>query len=172
MASNFAIRPARPADVPALGAIEKRAGERYRGLVPDEIPADNVPEATLRDAVSAGRLFVAEAGDRTLVGFALGVLLADGSAHLEELDVLPEYGRRGIGTALVEAACRWAKANGHRKLTLTTFRDVPFNAPYYLRMGFRILVPDEITPALGVVIESEHRKRIDLAPRVCMQRDL
>jgi GNAT superfamily N-acetyltransferase len=172
VAADFAIRPATHADVPALGAIETRAGERYRGLVPDEIPSDNVPETTLRDAASAGRLFVAEAADRTLVGFALGVLLADGSAHLEELDVLPEYGHRGIGTALVEAACRWARASGHRKLTLTTFRDVPFNAPYYLRLGFRILVPDEITPALAAVLESEHGKRIDLAPRVCLQRDL
>jgi GNAT superfamily N-acetyltransferase len=172
VAADFAIRPATLADVPALGAIETRAGERYRGLVPDEIPSDNVPEATLLDAASAGRLFVAEAADRTLAGFALVVLLADGSAHLEELDVLPECGRRGIGTALVEAACRWAKANGRRKLTLTTFRDVPFNAPYYLRLGFRIVVPHEITPALAAVLESEHSKRIDLAPRVCLQRDL
>jgi GNAT superfamily N-acetyltransferase len=169
---DFAIRQATLSDVPALGAIETRAGERYRGLVPDEIPADNVPESTLCTAASAGRLFVAEAADGTLVGFSLVVLLGDGSAHLEELDVLPEHGGRGIGTALVGAACGWAKAHGHGKLTLTTFRDVAFNAPYYLALGFRILGPPEITPALAAVIESEHQKRIDLAPRVSMQRDL
>jgi GNAT superfamily N-acetyltransferase len=172
MTADHRIRLATLADVPALGAVETRAGERYRGLVPDEIPQDNVSEATLRNAAAEGRLFVAELGDATIAGFALVTRLGDGSAHLEELDVLPEFGRRGIGTDLVETTCRWAKALGREGLTLTTFRDVPFNAPFYLRLGFRVLESDEIPPALSSVIELERRKGLDRAPRVAMKRDL
>ena len=166
-----AVRPATLGDLPALDAIETRAAELYRGLVPDEVTQDNVPEAIHRAAAAAGRLFVAESSDGSLVGFALVVLLADGGAHLEELDVLPEHGRRGVGTALIEAACRWAKVNGHTGLTLTTYRDVAFNAPLYLRRGFRILGGDEITRGLAGVVQSEHQKGLDLVARVAMRRD-
>jgi GNAT superfamily N-acetyltransferase len=172
MTAEYRIRPATLADIGALGAIETRAGERYRGLVPDEIPQDHLTEATLLAAAAAGRLLVAELRDDTIAGFALAALLDDGSAHLEELDVLPEYGRRGIGTELVAATCRWAKALGHPGLTLTTYRDVPFNAPFYVRLGFRILGTAELTPALSAVIELERRKGLDRAPRVAMRRDL
>jgi len=172
MAASYAIRPATVADVPALGVIETRAAERFRGLVPDEIAQDNVPEPTLRAAASAGRLFVAEASDGTIAGFALVVLLDDGSAHLEELDVLPDHGRQGVGTALVEATCRWAKANGHPALTLTTYRDVPWNAPYYERLGFRELPEPAWTPELRAIREREAKHGLDEWPRVCMRREL
>lgn len=158
VAAEFATRPATLADVPALDAIETRAGERFRGVVPEEIAADNVAESSLCAAATDGRLFVAQISDGTIAGFALTELLDDGSAHLEELDVLPEHGRRGIGSALLEASCRWAKASGHSGLTLTTYRDVPFNAPYYLRLGFRTLGPEELTPALVAVVEREHKR--------------
>jgi GNAT superfamily N-acetyltransferase len=171
MASPYAIRPATLAELPALGAIETRAAELYRGLVPDEVTQDNVPEAVHRAAAAAGRLFVAEASDGSLVGFALVILLEDGSAHLEELDVLPEHGRRGVGTALIEASCRWAKLNGHTGLTLTTYRDVAFNAPLYLRRGFRVLHKGEIASGLLGVVEREHQKGLDVAARVAMRRD-
>src|SRR5688500_7797587 len=132
MAESYVVRPATLDDVAALGAIEDRASELFRGLVPDEIAADNVPEATLSAAAGSGRLLVAEISGK-LVAFALVLVLSDGTAHLEELDVVPEQGRRGIGSALVEAACRWASANGHLAITLSTYRDVAFNAPYYAR---------------------------------------
>jgi GNAT superfamily N-acetyltransferase len=172
MTSSYAIRPALKGDLPYLGEIEARAGERFVGLVPEEIQADNVAPEVLAAAAAAGRLFVAEAADGSLAAFALLTLLDDGSAHLEELDVLCEHGRRGVGTALVEAACGWAKAHGHRVLTLTTYRDVPFNAPWYRRLGFQTLDPERITPALRRVLDHEHEKGLDLAARVVMRRAL
>jgi GNAT superfamily N-acetyltransferase len=172
MAGDYVVRPATLDDVPALGAIETRASALFRGLVPEEIAADNAAEATLSAAAMAGRLFVAEAPDGALAGFALVVLLPDASAHLEELDVLPELGRRGIGSALLEASCAWARANGQPGISLSTFRDVPFNAPFYARRGFRALAPAELTPALAQVVELEQKKGLDAAPRVVMRREL
>ncbi|WP_370039331.1 GNAT family N-acetyltransferase, partial [Nocardioides sp.] len=59
------------------------------------------------------------------------------TAHLEQLSVrLPEHGRRGVGTALVHAACEEARWAGHDSLTLCTYRDVPWNGPFYRRLGF------------------------------------
>ena len=172
MPPGYRIRAATPADVPALGTIETRASELYDGLVPEEIALDNVPARALLDACQNGRLFVAESADGAVVGFALLLLLDDGSAHLEELDVLPEHGRRGVGRALIEASCDAVRAHGYPTLTLSTYRDVPFNAPYYARVGFRTLEAHEITPALARVVEIERKKGLDRAPRVLMRRAL
>ncbi|WP_432494928.1 GNAT family N-acetyltransferase [Kineococcus gypseus] len=72
---------------------------------------------------------------RPPVGFArLDVL--DGNAHLEQVSVHPGHVRRGLGTALLGAAVAWARARGFPALTLTTFEDVAWNAPWYRRHGF------------------------------------
>jgi GNAT superfamily N-acetyltransferase len=104
------------------------------------------------------------------VGFA-SVEVVDGVAHLAQLSVLPSESRQGRGSALVNAVCDWASAQGYEAVTLTTFRDVPWNGPYYARMGFRILV--ELTPGLSAI--RNHEKAIgddEFGPRVAMRRDL
>jgi GNAT superfamily N-acetyltransferase len=103
-------------------------------------------------------------------GFAC-VDIVDGSAHLWQLSVFPSFGRRGIGWALVQAVCDWASSNGHPAVTLTTFRDVPWNAPFYNRLGFRVL--DELSPGLQAI--RDHERELgddDFGPRVAMRKDL
>jgi predicted N-acetyltransferase YhbS len=92
--------------------------------------------------------------------------------HLDELDVLPEYGRRGIGTALVQHVCRIAQTADYPGVTLTTFHDVVWNAPFYQRLGFQVVPPADQTPGLQalVAMEKAHGLRTDL--RVVMRRDL
>jgi ribosomal protein S18 acetylase RimI-like enzyme len=94
----------------------------------------------------------------------------DGHAHLGQLSVLAEYGRLGVGRALVEAACDVARRRGDRLITLTTFADVPFNAAWYRRLGFEDM-PEPLSPDLAQVVadESELATR---APRVTMGRRL
>ena len=53
------------------------------------------------------------------------------------------------------AACDWACRTGHRLITLTTFADIPFNAPLYRRLGFRQLAGEEIGVELRQVISDE-----------------
>ena len=103
-------------------------------------------------------------------GFAC-VDVVDGVAHLWQLSVHPSWGRQGIGRALIEAVCDWASSNGYPAVTLTTFRDVPWNAPFYSRLGFRTL--DEFPPGLAAI--REHEKDLgddDFGPRVAMRREL
>ena len=69
------------------------------------------------------------------VGF-VHVLVIDGHAHLEQLSVLPEHQRQGIGVALTRAAMDEARGQGFDRLSLCTYRDVPWNGPFYRGAGF------------------------------------
>ena len=92
-------------------------------------------QETLKRAQNEGRLWIALVNKTTAAGFAMATCL-DGVAHLDELDVMPAYGRQGIGTHLVKAVIDWAVTGGHAMLTLVTFRHIPWNAPFYGRLGF------------------------------------
>ncbi len=58
------------------------------------------------------------------------------AAHLEQLSVHPDHAGHGIGRALLREAIGWASAHGYDELTLVTYRDVPWNAPFYASEGF------------------------------------
>jgi GNAT superfamily N-acetyltransferase len=142
------------ATIPALAAIAAGAA---------------TDRETLVAAVEEDRLIVAVEGAR-VVGFAL-VSAHDDAAHLDELDVLPEAGGRGIGRALLEAAAAWARAHGHAQLTLTTFRDVPWNGPFYARAGFAV-IDEPLPPRLAAIRARERARGLDREPRVAMARGL
>jgi ribosomal protein S18 acetylase RimI-like enzyme len=104
-----------------------------------------------------------------VVGFAHVELIEPDAAHLEELDVHPDHGRRGLGTRLVREVCAWAAARGHHAVTLTTFRDVPWNMPFYERLGFEEIPMSELTPGLRAVVDDETRRGLDPVRRVAMR---
>ena len=166
---KYTIAIARPDDVPLLRAIELDAAR----LLVDYAPAPLLLEATgleeLHAARHRGHLWVALADD-VPVGFAHVKVLEPAVAHLQEIDVHPEHGRRGLGTRLVMAVCEWAATAGYGSVTLTTFRDVAWNMPFYARLGFETIPTDELTPALRSVVEDETRRGLDPTRRVTMRR--
>lgn len=126
------IRIAGPGDFAATSRIEEAAD---RLLVGSLKQASWPPAATAEQRAGApGFTLVAEV-DGQIIGFAQ-LLEVDGAAHLEQVSVLPEHGRRGVGRALVEAAVAEARRRGHRAMTLRTFAEVAFNAPFYATCGF------------------------------------
>lgn len=161
------IRPARPEDRLALQDIERRAGERFRDIGMPEI-ADDEPYSDHELAAAAAILVATDAADAP-VGYAV-VGLVDGHAHLEQLSVLPEQGGRGIGTALLDAVAAWATGRGDAELTLTTFRNVPFNAPLYAKRGFSVVDEPDWTEGLRQLVEREERHGLDPTTRVVMRR--
>ena len=79
--------------------------------------------------------------------------------------------RLGLGRQLIARVVADARAAGARAVTLTTYRDVPFNAPYYARLGFRV-VADDADARLATLRAAERAAGIDVAPRVAMVLDL
>jgi ribosomal protein S18 acetylase RimI-like enzyme len=165
-------RAARPDDVPRLKEIEDLAGESFRTVGMPEIADDDEPSLlTLAGYQATGRAIVAvDERDRS-VGYAL-VDDVDGNVHIEQISVDPAYAHRGIGRALLDDIAAQASAHGVRAMTLTTFADVPWNAPYYERCGFRVMATDEISAGLAAIRSAEAAVGLDRWPRVCMVRPL
>lgn len=165
---GYRVVMARERDIGALGAIERAAAELLRGHAPASVLAEETDAAEFRAARADDRLWVALVDD-VPVGFALVEMLAADLPHLEEIDVHPEHGRQGIGAALVRAVCEWAARSGYRAVTLTTFRAVPWNMPFYARLGFETVPAAELRPELVAVVGDETARGLDPAARVVMR---
>jgi GNAT superfamily N-acetyltransferase len=155
------IRFAEARDIARLEEIENRADK----LLIDFVGPDNweVASAGHERAAIPGFIFVASGTPRgDAVGFVDVVELA-GLAHLEQLSVFPEHGRHGIGRALVQAALGEASRRGYRSITLRTYADVPWNAPFYVTCGFVESEPD--TPFHRSLVETEGRLGLDRGGR-------
>jgi GNAT superfamily N-acetyltransferase len=169
----YRVRKAVATDVPALMDAERAAAERFAGHpLGERFLATPTPEAAFRDALAEGRLFAADAPGAGAVGFAVAGEVG-GLAHLEEVSVHPAHGRRGVGEALVGAVIAWARERGHRALTLTTLESVPWNAPWYRKLGFRSLPPEELSEALRVLLAEEAERGVGRPPeRVAMRMEI
>jgi GNAT superfamily N-acetyltransferase len=161
--SGIEIRQALPAEFERLRAIELEADGMFAEVGIGPFTNDDAEDHLAQAAV------VLAAGVPA-AGFAC-VEIVDGAAHLWQLAVLPSEGRRGLGTALVAVVCEWAGARGFDAVTLTTFRDVAWNAPFYRGLGFEPV--SELSPGLAAI--RQHEKAIgddDFGPRIAMRKDL
>jgi GNAT superfamily N-acetyltransferase len=100
------------------------------------------------------------------------VHVVDGAAHVEQVSVDPAFARQGLGRRLLDHVASEARREARTAVTLTTFRDVPWNAPYYERCGFRVLDDAELGPELRAKRDAESAHGLDPTLRVCMRRDL
>ena len=164
----YMIATARSQDVHGLAAIERAAAALLQGHAPPSVLNETTSESDFREAQADGRLWVALADD-TPVGFALVEMLAPDLPHLEEIDVHPQHGRRGVGTALMRTVCEWVSRSGYPEITLTTFRVVPWNMPFYCRLGFEEVSTGELRPELAAVVQDEAARGLDPHRRVVMR---
>ncbi|MFT9666279.1 GNAT family N-acetyltransferase [Streptomyces rhizosphaericola] len=170
------IRSARRSDLRLLQDIERAAGEPFRTLGMTSVADDDPPPLDLLENYRrAGRCWVATdplstTGDRPLAYVVADPV--DGALHIEQISVDPAAARRGIGRALIDHLAHLAPGQGLTALTLTTFSDVPWNAPYYARIGFRVLAESDLTDGLRTIRGEEAQHGLDRWPRVCMRRDL
>ena len=164
----YRITTGRVWDVPYLNAIELEAAQLLRDHAPQSVLEETTSEAHFLHAQAACRLWVALAGD-VPVGFALVAMLAADLPHLEEIDVAPSHGRRGLGTALVRAVCGWTRQSGYPEITLTTFRAVPWNMPFYSRFGFEEVSAGDLRPEIAAAVAEEASRGLDPHRRVVMR---
>ncbi|MCZ2813100.1 GNAT family N-acetyltransferase [Modestobacter sp. VKM Ac-2979] len=153
------VRVADDVDLQQLPAVEAAADELFVPLGITDLPLP----ATAEERARAWRVLVA---GRPVTGFAV-LELVDGAVHLEQLSVHPAHGRRGIGTALLAATLETARQHGADRVTLLTYADVPWNAPFYARHGW--VATTELTPGLQALRRRETELGLDRhGPRVVM----
>lgn len=166
------IRHAERADLARLQDIEIAAGRVFLDVGMSRIANDDPPSLdSLSAYVDAGHAWVAADSSGRPVGYLLADLV-DGGVHIEQVTVDPSYAGQRIGRRLIENLAEWAVASGARRLTLTTFRDVPWNAPYYARLGFSVVPESDWTDGIRCLVEGEVAHGLHEWPRVVMARAL
>ena len=166
------IRVAREDEIARLREIEVEAGRLFRTVDMAEIAADEaLPSAELLTYQRDGRAWVPTDDAGTPVAYLIAAWV-DGVVHIEQVSVEPAHAGRGIGAALIEHVAAWARAHGSPALSLTTFAEVPWNAPYYERLGFRRLPEAGLTPGLRRIRAEEAAHGLDRWPRLAMRCDL
>lgn len=167
---NITVRPTRPGDVTALPAIERAAGERFRDypelawLAEGEV----ISAEQHLDYAERGLSWLALANDQP-VGFILAETHVS-SLFIVELSVHLDWQGKGIGRRLIACVADQARKRGLASLTLTTFRDVPWNAPFYARLGFEMITT--LTPELREKREEETAHGLAYDARCAMRLPL
>ena len=158
------IRAAQLDELGLLADIERDADR----VLLDALGVTEFPVVPEKDAAGGFTLVAIIAG--SIVGF-IQVWEAEGVAHIEQLSVRIGSARQGIGGALLDAALQQCAASGHHEVTLTTFADVPWNAPWYARRGFAEICAD--TPFLRNIELAEEASGLSaLGRRISMRIDL
>lgn len=171
--AGYQVVPASPGYFAAIREVE-RAAEAIFAL--DDLPLalrgeTLTPEAELGEAAREGLLWCALDVRGEVAGFAIACRI-DGGLHLDEFDVHPAHQQRGIGAALVRAVRERAQRLGARRLTLTTFRHLRWNQPWYERLGFVAFEEQAIPSALRAIYEEEIARGLARERRVAMALDL
>lgn len=163
------IRLASADELHKVAPLEQAAGEVYRTVGMDAVAEDSpIPEAVLLKAVEEQRLWVAvEYG--VLKAYLLGDFLPQ-SLHIDQVTVHPEASRRGLGALMIESVSADPRSKERGLITLTSFANVPWNAPYYERIGFLDIAEEDWPEGVAEKVEAERGTSIAAWPRVVMQR--
>jgi GNAT superfamily N-acetyltransferase len=164
------VRAVQAEEIERLRDIERAAGALFRTVGMDAI-AEHEPMsvAELDTYRAGGRAWVVADDDDTPVAYAIADVV-DGNGHVEQLSTHPDHAGRRLGAALIDHIVAWASDAGLPAVTLTTFRDVPWNAAYYLRCGFTVLDDADVGPELRALVTEEASYGLDPTLRVCMVR--
>jgi len=182
MKENYYIRIAVPDDGPTITQIEIDFGVRFADLdLQHSFQLFQLDGARMISTFDSERLrsltekqqvwVVCHKYDEFAVGFAVCSAHSTG-AYLEEIDVVPAHGRRGLATALIEHACDWARSKGFTCIELCTFRTVPWNAPFYEKLGFEIVPASDWSEDIIRATLEEESQGLPMEDRVVMRRML
>lgn len=160
-------------EIGILQAIENDAAILF-GTIPGYSYCADLPCRTYDehlDVLQKGVSLVAFDQTNGIAGFAL-ILPVDNRPHLLELAVAREHQGKGVGNMLLDSVIQWVIATKHNDITLTTFREIPWNMPWYQRSGFVEFVPGTERPELLTICQHEKESEVGLKPRVAMIKKL
>ncbi|MFB9979290.1 GNAT family N-acetyltransferase [Mesorhizobium kowhaii] len=150
--------------------IEQSAGEAYRGIAELAWIADDENQTVERhrELIAKGTCWVAVEHEDRPVAF-LSAEIQDDTLHIWELAVRLDRQRSGIGRALIEKAIADARERRLVALTLTTFRDVIWNAPFYQKLGFQALDDARAGERLRQILRREIEHGMPASQRCAMR---
>lgn len=149
-------RLAKLADAKYLPAVEASAGqafttiEKYKWLA----EGDGQTEQDHLDFIAKQLEWVAVNDNGRPIGFINAENHHD-SLFICEVSVCQQWQGQGLGKKLIKQVLDAALARNIATVTLTTCRDVPWNAPYYQRLGFEIIDESQLTDALRDILQAE-----------------
>ncbi|MEO0607480.1 MAG: GNAT family N-acetyltransferase [Pseudomonadota bacterium] len=167
---GYAITAAELDDIPALISVDKAASALFAptGLLEPEAVNDHVPADVFAVEIPSANVFAARNQHGWAVGFAL-VRLRGSGLYLDQVSVHPDHGQKGIGRALVIRVLTEAEARKLPHVSLSTFRDLPWNGPFYASMGFREIPTERLEPYMKDIEEAQ-RPFMDVSERCFMRR--
>jgi GNAT superfamily N-acetyltransferase len=166
------VRLASEQDAEHLPDVERSSGEAFRQIASLAWIADDAvtpPERHL-ELIRKGTVWVTQDDSGRIAGF-LTAEVCDDALHIWQMSVRADQQKRGIGRMLMRAAEHWALTMRLSALSLTTFRNVPWNAAFYESCGFRIIDPSD-HPMLSRTLEAEAQAGLPLEQRCAMMRSL
>ncbi len=154
--NDITIRQTQIDDAIKLPAIEQSAGQLFSTLDDLSWISESGVQRVEKHLTFINQQghWVAVSSDNEPVGFIMTTPLPE-SLFIHELSVSQDWQNRGIGKLLIQKVKDEAKADEFDSVTLTTFRHVPWNAPYYQRLGFSILPENKIPHSLQAILNDE-----------------
>ena len=171
---SYAIRAATSADLPPLAQVERSAAALFAPAGPELAwlaQGEPLPLSTLQMLQQHGGVWVAADGQDRPSGF-LAAQPLDGQLFIVELSVALPHQRQGLGARLLDAAAAHAQALGCACLTLSTYRHLPWNAPYYTRHGFSEIEATALGAGHALKLAREAQDGQDPALRCLMRKPL
>lgn len=170
--TNYNIRLANVDDIPKLSLVEHTASQQLREYNIGEVDLNRVCDPIdLLKAQQMNLVWVVDDDKGTVVGF-IYLRYINEQPHIEEIDVLPIHSRKGLGTALANTAIDWAKQEKYKYLSLSTFTIVPWNMPFYEKLGFKVVKSEDLSPEFSKLKEIESSLGLNMKNRVIMLLDL
>ena len=172
---NYRIRPARGDEVEAMQTIDIASSQLFvgTGLIdfgPSDCEIEPIPEAVIRKAFAEG-LAIVIADDRDCpVGFVLCTSRED-ELYIDQISVLPDHGRQGLGGRLIDKIIEMATEGQYKRISLSTFRHVPWNGPFYKKKGFKEIPFRKLT-VWQLDLHERQKATMDVAKRCFMQHKI
>ncbi|MCW6037910.1 GNAT family N-acetyltransferase [Spirulina subsalsa FACHB-351] len=151
------IRPGTSADVPVIFSLIRALAE-YEQLSHEVVGSEEALGEHLFGDRPYGETLLAE-WEGKVVGFALffpnySTFLTQPGIYLEDLFILPDYRRQGIGTALLRAVAQLAAQRGAGRLEWSVLNWNESAIAFYRKMGAQVLPDWRICRVTGDALRS------------------
>jgi GNAT superfamily N-acetyltransferase len=151
-----------------LAAVERSAASIFRSVgLAWLADGDTMEVSVLAQRCQEGFLWVAADERNEPVGF-LAAQELDGCFYIAEVSVAQSHQRQGLGARLIDTAVVHARHTGFGAITLTTYRDLSWNGPFYARLGFVEIDPAEAGPQHREKLQAEAESGHDPSRRCLM----